>query len=131
MFSAPLHKLTHFAEMPAACPACGCAYEPEPGFYYGSMYISFVFSVATLLIVGFITYFLGHNPEVWVYVTAVTVAITLLTPLSYRASRALMLHLFGGIDFDPVIAEQVADGTYQPVPPRHPKRPAPRALSVA
>jgi Protein of unknown function (DUF983) len=130
MFCAPLRHLTRFAEMPAACPACGCAYEPEPGFYYGAMYISFAFSVATLLTVGLATYFIGHDPDAWVYVVAVTVAITFLTPFSYRASRALMLHLFGGIDFNPGVAEAVAAGTYCSEAPHQPRRLAPLPLAA-
>ncbi|MBT9394310.1 DUF983 domain-containing protein [Hymenobacter sp. NST-14] len=87
--------------MPAHCPVCGQAYEPEPGFYWGAMYISFVFSTAIMLVVGMAVYFLLHDPDTWVYVAAVALAATLLTPLSLRYSRTLMLYLFGGIRYAP------------------------------
>ncbi|MBC8082981.1 MAG: hypothetical protein H7Z21_07195 [Hymenobacter sp.] len=32
LFTNSAFNLTGFAEMPAACPVCGQAYEPEPGF---------------------------------------------------------------------------------------------------
>ena len=30
-------------EMPDKCPHCGTSYWPEPGFYYGAMFISYIF----------------------------------------------------------------------------------------
>ncbi|RSK24368.1 DUF983 domain-containing protein [Hymenobacter metallilatus] len=86
--------------MPAACPVCGQAYEPEPGFYWGAMYISFAFSTAIMLVVGFAVYHLLHDPDTWVYITAVAVVALVLTPLSLRYSRTLMLYLFGGVTYD-------------------------------
>ena len=101
LFTHSAFNLTKFADMPDACPACGQAYEPEPGFYWGAMYISFAFSTGIMLVVGFGVYFLLHDPDTWVYITSVAVASLLLTPLSLRYSRTLMLYWFGGVDFDP------------------------------
>ncbi|WP_246009018.1 DUF983 domain-containing protein [Hymenobacter metallilatus] len=100
LFTHPAHSLAHFTEMPAACPVCGQAYEPEPGFYWGAMYISFAFSTAIMLVVGFAVYHLLHDPDTWVYITAVAVVALVLTPLSLRYSRTLMLYLFGGVTYD-------------------------------
>ncbi len=113
LFSTSGWHPTTFADMPPTCPRCGQTFEPEPGFYYGAMFISFGFSVALFLTVGVAVYYLGHDPELWVYVTAVTVGSLLLVPVSYRASRTLMLYGFGFIPFDPAVAEAVAAGTYQ------------------
>ncbi|WP_045690491.1 DUF983 domain-containing protein [Hymenobacter sp. AT01-02] len=87
--------------MPEACPVCGQRYEPEPGFYWGAMYITFAFSTGIMLVVGFLVYHLLHDPDTWVYVTWVAVMSILLTPLSLRYSRTLMLYLFGGVHYDP------------------------------
>lgn len=122
LFSAPVSNLLRFSEMPSECPACHQTYEPEPGFYYGAMYISYAFSVAMLLFVGIGTYFLGHDPDAWVYVTNVLIANLLLLPFSYRASRGLMLYLFGGVHFDARVAEEVAAGTFRPAEARLAKR---------
>lgn len=94
-------NLTKFADMPEACPVCGQAYEPEPGFYWGAMYISFAFSTGIMLVVGFAVYFLLNDPATWVYIVSVAVASILLTPLSLRYSRTLMLYWFGGVSYDP------------------------------
>ena len=87
--------------MPEACSVCGQAYEPEVGFYWGAMYISYGFSTLIVAIVGVLLYFLGHDPDVWVYVAAVAVAVLALTPLMFRYARAVMLYAFGGSNFDP------------------------------
>ena len=103
-----------FMEMPAKCPVCGQVYEPEPGFYWGAMYISFAFSTAIMLVTGFVVYHLLHDPAVWVYVTSVAVVTVLLAPLSLRYSRTLMLYLFGGTGYDPRYAQaphRAASGT--------------------
>ncbi|RSK47804.1 DUF983 domain-containing protein [Hymenobacter rigui] len=86
--------------MPVACPVCGQAYEPEPGFYWGAMYISFAFSTGIMLVVGFAVYYLLNDPDTWVYTTAVAVVALVLTPLSLRYSRTLMLYFFGGVKYD-------------------------------
>lgn len=93
-------NLRRFDEMPPACPVCQQTYEPEPGFYYGAMYISSGFSTAILLTVGFLLYYFAHDPELLVYIVAVTGTVLLATPLLFRYSRAMMLYAFGGTRFD-------------------------------
>jgi uncharacterized protein (DUF983 family) len=101
LFSTSALNITKFAQMPAQCPDCGQTFEPEPGFYFGSMYITFAFNVATLLVVGVLLYYLFDNPDTWVYIVVVTAVTLLLTPVILRYSRALMLYLFGGAQYNP------------------------------
>ena len=91
----------HFMDMPEACPVCRQTYEPEPGFYYGAMYISSGFSTGLLLAIGFLLFYLAHDPPLWVYIGAVGGAVLAVTPLLFRYSRAVMLYAFGGVRFDP------------------------------
>ena len=100
LFSYPASNITKFAQMPAQCPACGQSFEPEPGFYFGSMYITFFFNVATFLVAGIVLYYLFDNPDTWVYVLVVAGLTLLFTPLILRYSRALMLYLFGGAQYN-------------------------------
>ena len=101
LFTHSALNITQFAQMPAQCPVCGQTYEPEPGFYFGSMYITFAFNVATTLVLGMLTYYLMGNPDTWVYVAIITGATVLFTPVILRYSRALMLYLFGGAQYNP------------------------------
>lgn len=100
LFTHSALNITKFARMPAECPVCGQTYEPEPGFYFGSMYITFGFNVATFLVLGVAIYYLLGNPDTWVYVVAITGVTVLLTPVILRYSRALMLYLFGGTRYN-------------------------------
>ena len=106
LFSYPALNITKFARMPAQCPVCGQSFEPEPGFYFGSMYITFGFNVATFLVLGVLIYYLLDDPDTWVYVGTITGATVLLTPIILRYSRALMLYLFGGVQYDQSLARQ-------------------------
>lgn len=100
LFSHSALNLTKFTEMPAECPVCGQTYEPEPGFYFGAMYISFGFAVGTFAVVGILLYYLFGDPATWVYVVVVAAITLVSTPLVFRYSRALMLYLFGGTRYD-------------------------------
>ena len=101
LFTYSALNLTKFADMPAQCPVCEQSFEPEPGFYYGSMYITFAFNEATMFAVGIPLYYFFGNPDTWVYVVVVTGLTLLFTPLILRYSRALMLYLFGGAHYEP------------------------------
>ncbi|WP_400193988.1 DUF983 domain-containing protein [Hymenobacter sp. B81] len=92
---------TKFAEMPKHCPVCEQAYEPEPGFYWGAMFVSYGFTVAIFAISGVLLYYLAGDPPLWAYVVTVGLAALITTPLVLRYSRALMLYLFGGVRYEP------------------------------
>ncbi|UXX79919.1 DUF983 domain-containing protein [Reichenbachiella carrageenanivorans] len=87
-------------EMYEKCPECKQTYEPEPGFYYGAMFVSYAFSAAITFITGFVLYNFFGNPDTWVYMAVVTVAVAILWPVMFKYSRAIFLHIFGGIRFD-------------------------------
>ena len=94
----------HFTQMHDACPVCGQNFYPEPGFYQIAMYASYGFTTAILLICFALVYWLGHNPDAWVYMAYTISTTLLLAPLNYRYSRVSMLYIFGGIRYDPAVA---------------------------
>ncbi|WP_231403187.1 DUF983 domain-containing protein [Hymenobacter guriensis] len=100
LFRYPAYQLRRFDAMYEACPVCTQHYEPEVGFYWGAMYISYGLSVGIVVLVGLTLYYLAGDPPVWVYITSVAFAVILLTPLLFRYARALMLYWFGSIDYD-------------------------------
>jgi uncharacterized protein (DUF983 family) len=103
LFTTSAWHLRTFDEMPAQCPHCGQFYEPELGFYWGAMYVSYLFSVLIVAGVGVGVYWLGHDPATWVYVTAVAATSVLFIPLSFRYARTTMLYLFGGATYNPLL----------------------------
>ncbi|WP_242927073.1 DUF983 domain-containing protein [Pontibacter vulgaris] len=101
VFTHSAFNLTKFDKMYEQCPVCGFHYEVEVGFFWGAMYVSYGFSVAIVLLVGILLYYLANDPPTWVYVTVVAVVVLLFTPVLFRYARILMLHFFGGVDYDP------------------------------
>ena len=104
MFVHPFHRYFKSAKMNENCPHCGLRFEVEPGFFFGAMYVSYAFSVALFTIIGVGLSLLGDFP-VYYYIIAIVLSVVLLFPLMFRYSRILFLHWFGGIRFDPALAE--------------------------
>jgi uncharacterized protein (DUF983 family) len=80
--------------MKSNCSHCGLAFEPEPGFYYGAMFVSYALSVLLLLVVGLLLNIL-IDPSEWVYIGVVSACVLLFAPLNFRLSRSIFLHAFG------------------------------------
>lgn len=91
-----LHKATRMHE---TCPHCGLKFEIEPGFFWGAMYFSYAFGVALSVIFGVLAWWFFEDPAIWVYMVMIFTPLLLLSPLSMRYSRVLMLYLFGEISY--------------------------------
>jgi hypothetical protein len=78
------------------CPACSASFNPEPGFYFGALYVSYAFTVSLFIAVWFALYFFFGPPD-WVYVAAIIFSSLLFIPISFRYSRILFLYWFGGL----------------------------------
>ena len=101
MFPYAAYDISRFDKMNQHCPHCGLLFEIEPGFYFGAMFVSYAFSVIVFFVVGFSLFLLFHDPPVLVYVICTFLTILVLYPLSFRYSRVIFLHLFGGIHYKP------------------------------
>ena len=92
------YNLKQFMKMNDRCPACAQYLEIEPGFYYGTAYISYAMtvalSVATFvgwwLLVGFSLY--GNSVIKWLVLNAIV--LVAMQPYLMRLSRALWLSFF-------------------------------------
>lgn len=100
MFTHPTYN-SGFLKMNKICSNCGLRYEREPGFFYGSMYVSYILSTGIFLVTGVLVYLIGGDPDLWVYIASVVVVSLVLYPINFRLSRSLFLHLFAGMKFDP------------------------------
>ncbi len=94
---------TKFIQMHSLCLHCGQDFEIEPGFYYGAMYISYGITVVIGLILMLATNLFFNDPEVWVYLVVLTGTLLILSPVSFRYSRLMMLYWFGEIKYDPTL----------------------------
>jgi uncharacterized protein (DUF983 family) len=101
MFAAPAYHLARFADMHTHCPHCQLRFEVEPGFFYGAMYVSYAFGIATFVAGLVAVNVLVAKPTLSHYLWVIIPALVLLAPLSFRYSRVLMLYGFGGVKFNP------------------------------
>ena len=87
--------------MHAECPACGQDFLIEPGFYMGASYIHYGFTAIITAVVVLTDLLLSLQTPIWLLIGFTLVANAILFPIGYRYSKILMLHWFGGVEFDP------------------------------
>ena len=84
--------------MNSHCSNCGVSFEPEPGFYFGAMFITYAFNVVLLVAFGLGLYYFVELPEA-IYLILIAALALIATPASFRSSRILWLYWFGGLDY--------------------------------
>ena len=98
IFKYPYTKVSHFADMHQHCPSCGASFQPEPGFYFGAMYITYAFNIGMIIVFGLALYYWIELPEA-VYLILIAALAVITTPFSFRISRVLWLYWFGGLGY--------------------------------
>ena len=89
-FSAPLSMNSH-------CSRCNLNFEPEPGFYFGAMFLSYIMSAFFLLLVGGLcVIYLGMSAEQMLGVIIIVGIFIYFKIL--RLSRSLWIHLMQRYD---------------------------------
>jgi len=85
-------------EMPYACGTCGQRYEPEPGYYFGAMFISYGISCLLLLPIALLL-----NIYTSLTVNGIMAAVIVLGAVLFirilRLSRSVWIHIM--IAYDP------------------------------
>jgi hypothetical protein len=85
-------------KMPEHCPVCGQSFEIEPGFWYGTGFVSYALSVAVSVatfiawkvLIGFS---LEDNRLFW-WMAVNGVLLVVIQPLLMRISRTIWLNFF-------------------------------------
>lgn len=93
MFESPWYKLGSFRKMKNNCSSCGQAFNPEPSFYTGAMYVSYAFSVAIVVGVFIGANILSDDPSVNTMVFYGILIAFLFAPLNYRLSRTIWAYV--------------------------------------
>ena len=92
------YQLNSFMKMPERCEVCGQPIDLEPGFYYGTSYVSYALSFI-ICILTFIVWWLTIGFSLqdsrffwWMGVNAIF--LVLVQPLLMRVSRTIWLSFF-------------------------------------
>ncbi|RYY50121.1 MAG: DUF983 domain-containing protein [Chitinophagaceae bacterium] len=95
--------LKHIFDMPEKCAVCGQKFDLEPGFWYGTGYVSYALAVA-VSVASFIAWWLfvgisvNDNRVLW-WLVANAVLLTVLQPWLMRLSRVIYIRFF--VSYDP------------------------------
>jgi hypothetical protein len=93
------YNLRNFSTMNEECPVCKESFEPEPGFYFGAMFVSYAINVAIMVAVWVASNVLFNDVGVWWLVLASVVTGLALTPVTFRWARLVWINLF--VKYDP------------------------------
>jgi uncharacterized protein (DUF983 family) len=80
-------------EMYPDCPGCGLHFEREPGYFVGSMYISYFFATVILGLFTVVGWLLWPDLDLgWTVLGAIAIFIPLV-PITTQYSRILWMYL--------------------------------------
>lgn len=98
--SANPYKFGQIMDMHPTCPVCGQPTEIEPGFYYGTAYVSYALTVA-YSVATFVAWLvlIGMTVEegdyrIWYWLAFNSVSMLALQPIFMRVSRSMWLSWF-------------------------------------
>ncbi|HEV7350733.1 DUF983 domain-containing protein [Telluribacter sp.] len=87
-----------FSKMYPKCSCCGQSFEPEPGYYFGAMFVSYAINTALFVAVWVaLNVILGDYSITTMVVTIVIMAILFLS-LIFRLSRSIWINIFIGYE---------------------------------
>ena len=103
--SNPYGKLTlkHISDMHDNCPVCNQKYDMEPGFWYGTGYVSYALAVA-VSVASFIAWWVlvgvsvSDNRVMWWFISN-SVLLVVAQPWLMRLSRVIYIRFF--VSYDP------------------------------
>ena len=91
----PEHTLytMRFMEMNATCSCCGQSFMPEPGYYFGAMFVSYGINSAYFIAFWVALTILMDAIPTWLVITGIIVLIIGLLPITFRLSRVLWIYI--------------------------------------
>ncbi|RAW02160.1 DUF983 domain-containing protein [Pseudochryseolinea flava] len=94
MFPANTLYTTQFMKMNDRCACCEQPFTPEPGYYFGAMFVSYALNAAFFIIVWLGMYLLMDNITVTDMIIALLIVVLGLLPITFRLSRVLWIYIF-------------------------------------
>ena len=91
-------------KMHSHCPHCQQSFEPEPGFYFGAMFVSYAINTALFIAAWVVLTILYPDYTLSMLLGLLTAVVILALPLTYRLSRSIWLAIF--VKFDPQASQK-------------------------
>jgi uncharacterized protein (DUF983 family) len=94
MMVANSYRFSTMGEVKNKCEVCGLDLKPEPGFYYGAMYVSYGLGVAIFVTIWASCNWFFDNVGVWTQISLVLIALIGLGPYLYALSKVIWANFF-------------------------------------
>lgn len=88
------YNLSKTGETLKECSVCGQNYSPEPGFYFGAMYVSYALGVALFVTIWASSNLFFDNVSVWTQIGLIISFSILLMPWLYSTSKIIWANFF-------------------------------------
>ena len=99
-FESRVYDLRKLGNVRNECPKCKVNYIPEPGFYFGAMYVSYALVVVVFVAIWACANLFFSYVYVLTQITILTVLIILLSPLIFALSKIIYANIFIHYDKD-------------------------------
>lgn len=83
-----------FMQMNATCSCCEQSFMPEPGYYFGAMFVSYAINAAFFIAVWLGMYLFMDEISTTAMVLALLLVVFGLLPITFRLSRVLWIYIF-------------------------------------
>ena len=85
-------------KMHTHCPHCHQSFEPEPGFYFGAMFVSYAINTALFIAAWVVLIFIYPAYSLSLLLGLLTAVVILGLPFTFRLSRSIWLAIFVRFD---------------------------------
>lgn len=89
-----LFNPTKFSAMNRTCSHCGQTFEPEPGYYFGAMFISYAINTALFISVWLGLDLFVDDYSITLLLTIMGISAIVFLPFIYRISRSIWIAIF-------------------------------------
>lgn len=85
---------TKFMKMNDRCSYCNQSFMPEPGYYFGAMFVSYGINAAFFIAVWLGLYLFTDEISITEMVIALLLVVFGFLPVTFRLSRVLWIYIF-------------------------------------
>lgn len=93
-FSSKIYSIKNMGDIYDDCPVCGETYNPETGFYFGALYISYALGTSLFFTIWGSFNVLGIELEILHKIIGFSIIWILLTPITHRFSKIIWANIF-------------------------------------
>ena len=88
------YNLKKMGDIHEGCQLCKHTFNPEPGFYFGAMYVSYALGVGLLVAVWVVLAMFNIKIDIVYRIISISVLWILLAPLMHSLSKIIWANLF-------------------------------------